>query len=294
MGDEDIVNTGIINIESLELQFKNTLVLYKQAYLDYIGSIKTPPSEPYLIQPNSVYVSYDQTSTQIPTPYTVNNTSTSAELCKAVCAANSQCTGALYNSAPDVGEKKCAIYNTNGLIRPTTNSSGKFSAIIKKQQHYLNNIMLYNAQLIRLNQQINDAVTTIGPNISTITTTKGIKQQLLSTNYNNLLDEKTQIDNLIKENINTDKEYQDTSIIAEQSNSMYTIWLIITIAVILFTINLVVFPGINISSRYFFIYILGVILLLLTYHLNYSSAFMLWCIIIVGIIFTKFGMKIGN
>ena len=290
MGDEAIVNAGILSIEKLELQFGNTLVLYKQAYVDYIGSIKTPPAEPYLIQPNSVYVSYDQTLTQAPTPLAVNNTSTSADLCKAVCAANTACKGALYNSAPGVGEHNCAIYNTPGLIRQITSPVGKFSAIIKKQQNYLNNIILYNAQLVQLNQQINDAVTTIGPNINAISTTKGSKKVVLSDNYTDLLDEKTQIDNLIKDNINVDNSYQDTSIIVEQSNSMYTMWIIITIAVILFTIKLVVFPEINISAKYIFIYILGVLLILLTSHLDYPGAFMLWCIIILGIIFTKIGI----
>jgi hypothetical protein len=290
MGDEDIVNAGIINIEALELQFKNTLVLYKQAYLDYIGSIKAPSTEPYLIQPNSVYLSYDQTLTQAPTPLAVNNTTTSAELCKAVCAANNQCKGALYNSAPGVGENKCAIYNTPGLIRQITSPVGKFSAIIKKQQNYLNNILLYNAQLIQLNQQINDAVTIIGPNIQTISTTKDSTKIVLSDNYSSLLQEKIHIDNLIKDNINADKEYQDTSIIVEQSNAIYSSWVIITIAVMLFTIKLVVFPEINISPMYIFIYFLGVLLILLTSHLNYPGAFMLWFIVILGIIFTKFGI----
>jgi hypothetical protein len=290
MGDEDIVNAGIINIESLELQFKNTLVLYKQAYLDYIGSINTPPTDPYLIQPNSIYVSYDQTLSQAPTPLSINNTSTSAELCKAVCAGNNQCKGALYNSSPGVGENNCAIYNTPGLIRKITSPVGKFSAIIKKQQNYLNNILLYNAQLIQLNQQINDAVTTIGPSIQTITTKDGSKKTELSTNYTKLLGEKTQIDKLIKDNINVDNKYHDTSIIVEQSNSIYMMWVIITIAVILFTIKLVVFPEINFSLKYIFIYILGVLIILLTYHLNYPGAFMLWCIIILGIIFTIFGI----
>ena len=35
MGDEAIVKAGILRIDALELQFGNTLVLYKQAYLDY-------------------------------------------------------------------------------------------------------------------------------------------------------------------------------------------------------------------------------------------------------------------
>ena len=290
MGDEAIVKAGILRIDALELQFGNTLVLYKQAYLDYIGSIKTPPTEPYLIQPNSVYVSYEQTLTQAPTPLAVNNISTSAEQCKAVCASNSACKGALYNSSPGAGENKCAIYNTPGLIRKITSPVGKFSAIIKKQQDYLNNILLYNAQLTQLNQQINDVVTTIGPNIQTISTNEGLKKIVLSTNYDGLLAEKTQIDILIKDNINADNESLDTSIIVEQSNNTYIMWVIITIAVILFTIKLVVFPEINISSKYIFNYILGVLLILLTYHLNYPGAFMLCGIIILGIIFTKFGI----
>ena len=289
-GDESIVNTGIISIEALELQFGNTLVLYKQAYLDYIGSIKTPPTEPYLIQPNSVYVSYEETLTQAPTPLVVNNISTSAEQCKAVCASNTACKGALYNSAPGAGENKCAIYNTPGLIRKITSPVGKFSAIIKKQQDYLNNILLYNAQLTQLNQQINEAATTFGPNIQTISTNEGLKKIVLSTNYDGLLAEKTKIDNLIKDNINADNESLDTSIIVEQSNSVYILWVIITIAVILFTIKIVVFPEINISSKYIFFYILGVLLILLTSHLNYPGAFMLWFIIILGIIFTNFGI----
>ena len=102
--------------------------------------------------------------------------------------------------------------------------------------------------------------------------------------------EKTKIDNLIKDNINADNESLDTSIIVEQSNSVYILWVIITIAVILFTIKIVVFPEINISSKYIFFYILGVLLILLTSHLNYPGAFMLWFIIILGIIFTNFGI----
>ena len=41
-------------------------------------------------------------------------------------------------------------------------------------------------------------------------------------------------------------------------------WVIITIAVILFTIKLVVFPETSISMKHIFIYILGVLIILLT------------------------------
>jgi len=277
------IDSSALQLDSLELQFKNTLVMYKQAYLDYIGSIKTPSSEPYLIQPNYIYVAYAQ-SNQTPTPIAVNNTNTSTELCKAMCAANSQCKGAVYNNAPAVGENKCSIYGVPGWIQQITGPKGQISSIILKRDHYLNKIVFYNESLIKLNRQINDIITNIIPDVNSVNSTKTISMKTLQLRNNSLIQERTQLDNLIKQNIDINREYVDTSILVEQIDLMYMFWVIIAFSVILITIKMVAFPETKFVAKYIYLYIIGIIVIILTKQLNFSIAFMLWCIIIIIII----------
>ena len=68
-----------------------------------------------------------------------------------------------------------------------------FNLNVKLLLEYVFNILLYNAQLTQLNQQINNVATTFGPNIQTITTTKGSKKTLLSNNHTDLLAQKTHL-----------------------------------------------------------------------------------------------------
>lgn len=54
MGDSAL-KTSVLNLESLELQFKNTLVQYEKAYLNYINTLNNISGQKYTILPSMTY-----------------------------------------------------------------------------------------------------------------------------------------------------------------------------------------------------------------------------------------------
>ena len=281
--DYEKINTTILELESLELKFNNTLGLYKQAYANYIGSLRSPVGDNFNIKPDNIY---KETVTQ---PQLDSNTAATVTECKTFCVANSLCKGATFTTTPG-SVNSCIIYKGDGLLQEFTDKSIKKYAIIPAQTEYLNTIQILNGQLISLNQQINDKASSIVPETDRENIKKQEKAVILSDRYSNLVQERRNIDELIQSNIDVNAQYQDTSIIVEQSDSMYMFWIIAAIFTLLLTVKMILFPQINIGPIYFFIAIFIVLLIITTTRLNSSFGFTMGCLILAAIILFAIGM----
>ena len=279
--EETTVNNGVLDLDVLEQDFNQKLILYKQAYADYIGSLRSTTND-FIIKSDSIII---PSSTLLGTSVT---TATSIAECKALCSSNALCKGANFTNTPS-----CQLYSTalgTSDVDINTDSSHKYTAIISSKSEYLNKIKLLNDQLIALNTQINTKVNAILPDANTINTRKISKAEILDRKYKLLLTEQRHIDDLIKKNIDINKEFQDSSIIVDQSDSWYMVWLLVAIFAILLAVKMLAFPEITISLKHVFLYIIGCIFIIATMHLNNSVSFMIFGIIVIFLLLLQFKM----
>ena len=231
MGDSTL-KTSVLNLESLELQFKNTTVQYEKAYLNYINALNNTTGKKYNIIPSMTYWGTAALS---------QHATTTVEDCKAICSSSSKCSGATYNS--DKG--MCFLRTGIGALNTSTPNN---SAIITQLQNSIQEVSALNQELIRLNTEINKLIDISTPIVQTEATNVAVKQAQLRATYNNLLQEKASILNAMNDISKTSQDYQDSSVQVTQNNISYVYWIIIAIIVVFITISLILSAGASESS----------------------------------------------
>jgi hypothetical protein len=159
MGDTAL-KTSVLNLESLELQFKNTLVQYEKAYLNYINMLNSTTVQQYNIIPSMTYWGTSSLS---------QSATASVEDCEAICSSTSKCSGATYNS--DKG--MCFLRTGVGTLNT---SSSNNTAIITQLQNSIQEVSALNQELIRLNTEIKQSIDSATPVVQSDATAVAVKQ----------------------------------------------------------------------------------------------------------------------
>jgi hypothetical protein len=228
------LKNSVLNLESLELQFKNTSVQYEKAYLNYINTLNRTTGKIYNIVPSMTYWGAGALS-QVATP--------SVQSCKAICSSNNKCNGATYNS--DKG--MCFLRTGVGALNPSNSNN---TAIITQLQNNILEVSALNQELIRLNTEINNSINRATPIVQSNATAVAVKQRELRDSHNKLMQEQASILNTMNDISKTSQDYEDTSIEVTQSNISYVYWIIIAIIVVFITIKLILSAGASKSSSY--------------------------------------------
>jgi len=218
--------SNIMKMENLEKEFDNTMTLYKQAYLDYIDSLKGINDGTKTI-PNSM-INFEGN-------VNVEYVATLHE-CSAICSGNPNCSGLSFNKVDNycyLTTNRPVTYNSYGSNYPVTTvimpvSSGERAS----------NLASLNQKLMDLNKQIMSV--TITPEGDYIENQKTTQTALL-TIYKDLENERKKIAELSRDYNHTDNEYKDNSIYVAQKSSMNTLWLFITVFVLMTTVKVVIF-----------------------------------------------------
>ena len=231
MGDTAL-KTSVLNLESLELQFKNTLVQYEKAYLNYINTLNSTTGQTYNIIPSMTYWGSSSLS---------QSATSTVEDCEAICSSNSKCSGATYNS--DKG--MCFLRTGVGALNTSTSNN---TAIITQLQNSIQEVSAFNQELIRLNTEINKSIDSATPVVQSDATAVAVKQGELRESYKKLIQQKASILNTMGDISKTSQDYQDTSIEVTQSNIYYAFWAIIAIIVVFITVKMILSAGASESS----------------------------------------------
>lgn len=257
------MSADILQLESLNTDFKNKLILYKQANIDYIDSLNS--SKKYTTLPNKNYWGSSGIK-EI-------SVATTQE-CEALCSSDATCTGATFDSL----RSYCWTRSGTSAILDDVNSS----AIVPQSSILLSKVASLNEELITLQSQIKTKVDTLAKPIDT----SSIKE--LDTTYSQLLDARVNIASLMQQYQDIEQNYNDKTIYVEQTNSSLTFWIIIAIIVMAFTVKVVAFPEVkqNTASIIFWIFI-SVLILLLTMHLNSPSTFSTWGLLVLLVVLMK-------
>ena len=280
--NSDQFNSSLLKIQSLENEFTLLMKQYEEAHLNYINSLNT-------------------TSTTSPTTYlpmisipgsTWNGISTltegvvaSIDECKAMCSADTNCSGATYNST----KSYCWARTGKGEIQISADTTD--NAIIPELTQNLATIQSLNNRLSDLTQQIDTELNKILPDASKEIDSKNASKGKLQSIYQQLKEDRIKIDKQLKEYKKIDTDYIDTNIYVNEKNSKYILWGIFAVIIFFYTIKTMVFPGISSNIfRFIFWVIMAILFMITTTRLNSSAGFLLWGILITLVILIQ--MKI--
>jgi hypothetical protein len=287
----DKIMSTLIQVEALQKEYEVTLQQYQEAGKNYISSLQTVSSNPC--------ANYDKDSTQ--DCYALNTSIFSAlkgrtwwgtsglsegpvnskEECEHMCANSNECSGATFNPV----KRYCwTRKGDNGL------SAGMDSdyALITQQKSSLYVMKNLNERLLDLNNKIKDALHSINPEVREQYEEKNKKQKELNTSYNQLLEQKIQLDKQLQEYYSIEQEENTKSIYVQQQHVSYRFWVLITCLVLLITITRMVGSESPPFSITIWIIII-IVLIILTYGLSSPAGFLMWFILLVAIILMKSG-----
>jgi hypothetical protein len=269
-------SSAILKLQLLENEFNLVMQQYEQANLNYIASMQSSGLS-------------NQTANFISIPGRVfwgtaglkeGNVDTEDE-CKALCSSDLLCTGATYNS----DKAYCWTRSGEGSISVGLSSD---SALITETADNMKSIKQLNDRLTNLNSQITTVLNDIVPEDEAQVTEKDQQKADLQSVYQQLLADRKNIEEMLKEYEMISTKYNDQTIYVEQSNSTYILWFIFAILIVIFTLKLMLFPERKSNPvRVIFWFFIAVIFIIVTTRLNTAPGFLLWGIIIVMVAFMQ-------
>jgi NADH:ubiquinone oxidoreductase subunit 3 (subunit A) len=160
------------------------------------------------------------------------SSASSLQECQAQCASNPNCTGATFIS------NQCQLNTGEGIIMPSSLNS---VAIVPKGKQLLSNINDLNQQLLNINQQITNKISS-GEPIYYVSESKNVNlSEQLKSNYNNLLAERDNIKTLLNEYKTLGRTDEQNGIKINQNYYTYVLLFILVGLVIFLLIKLTVF-----------------------------------------------------
>ena len=213
-----------LSLSLLGQEYDVLLTKYQQAYTNYTNYISSSFSSS-----SSDYATL-QGNTFWGTGAVGGQTSTTVEDCQGLCSSISNCTGATFN--PD--KKYCWARTGEGDVIPGLDND---VAIVPKVKQYSNVLSNINSQLLALNKKMIDLSESSKPELEKETQTRDEMNKQLMLNYENLMDEKQRIDNLIREYESIEDINKNSYISVNQKYSSYiaiSLFFVVIIIIFLF------------------------------------------------------------
>jgi hypothetical protein len=205
----------------------------------------------------------------------------SQEECENMCANSSQCSGAVFNPV------KRYCWTRTGESGITVGRDDDY-ALITQQKAALSVMKYLNERLLDLNNQIKDALQSINPEVREQYEEKNQKQQQLNSSYNQLLEQKIELDKQLQEYYSVEQEETNQSIYVNQQNVSFRFWVLITCLVLLITIKRIFGAASPPISMTIWLLII-IVLIILSYSLSTPAGFLMWFILILSIVLMKSG-----
>jgi len=268
---------SILNLESLELKFKNKLIEYQNAYNSYINQLNTDTSASAKLKilPNTVYYSPPSISTSVVG---------SADACLALCGANSSCKSALYNTK--LGDCSLQSGTTSYLAN---DPSGIITSIVPDTTINLQQLKMMNDELILLNNSINDEVKKQYSSVNQYYSENATTNQNMIATFQKLQGERDNIDKMMDELESIKENNNDQRLRISQGGSKYVVWGIIALVTMFITVKMIFFPDsdTNVVKLFFNACIL---ILLILWTMNLSSVVVTFIVLflIAMILISKF------
>jgi hypothetical protein len=215
-------NSDIIQMQSLQLEFKVVLGQYEQAYANYINALNNATSDTNFVVLNNRAVSGQSLSN-------VQNISSDDD-CMALCSQNSQCSGATFSP----NSSSCSLQSGDVNIITQTG----FSAIVPQLTQYADNLNKLNERLLLLNLQMRNIMETSQPANDQANSENLLSYSNLQEIYAQLIEERQNLAELLNKTNTTNVDFDNSSITATSKNMQFALWAIFAIILVAITIYL--------------------------------------------------------
>jgi hypothetical protein len=274
------MESDLMNIKALEKEYNTILKQYEEAYkncnaklTDFVdtgsNTIRT-----FTSFPNRSYWGDDGLK---------EGSVSNQAACEIMCASDAKCSGATFNSSKNY----CWARTGKGELNVSTNGSSDI-ALIPDITACVITLKALNERMIEINKQLTEAIDKSSPQVESQQQENNIKRDNLHKYYAQLLAERLQMEQLIKDNQTVDSEYETEFLKVEQGDSALRFW--ITIACILSIIVINQMRGKSATVFSVFWLVIIIILLVLSFKVSQASGFAVWCVMILLIILMKLGI----
>jgi len=223
---DNAAKTAILKLESLKMEYDNTLIQYNQAQADYTNTIALEKDSKATVLSDMKGKTYSGK-----TIISEDRNTNTLENCKTKCLAKSACTGATYNS----DTKYCSLRGGESTIED--GSTNEYAIIPNKIKqltilHGLSNkLMKINAKILALIQENKSLV-------SELSAEKQIQLNLLHQNSDRLSEQKETLNGNIKELEKLSGAKNESEIVVTRNYYSYIFLLAIAVFVGICTIAL--------------------------------------------------------
>lgn len=256
-----------MNLENLQKEYSNLLISYQQAMSNYVNySQLTQPNyningEPYVSIQGQSYSGTGSAGT---------SQATTLQDCIASCSSSNNCSGATFVS------NQCLLRTGDSPIVPSTQNS---YAIVPTSVKLLFEIENINQQLITVNQKITAVMNNADPVYNSQVTDRLEQQKTLIKNYEELMEERGKILNLLKEYETLDNTSSNDQININQRFYAYVLLSILAIVIIFLLYKLsyssetvstptVQYGGDLGISAYYVLFVIILIIVFIKYYKN--------------------------
>lgn len=218
-------NSTILDLETLKVQYNNLLTSYTQAvanYVNFVNSNGNSQTDQMVQLPGNIYLGSSTLSTK---------TSANVQDCEASCIKETGCTGAIFNSK----NLTCSLKNGQGAV---VSSSDYNIAIVNEAQYLIKIIDDLNTQLTTTNQSIQDINANTEPIYNQDIQVKTSQDQKLTSDYNMLLEERKEIENMIRQYEKLDKKDTQTSLSTNQNYYSYLVLIVFALLIVYMLISI--------------------------------------------------------
>jgi len=265
------IQKALINVEALQKEYDNTLQQYQEAVKNYINTLENTSSNSYAALSGRAWwgtngVNEGQAETQVD--------------CENMCINSANCSGATFNPS----KHYCWARAGDGILTVGLDTD---IALIPQKKADLIVMKELNDRLININQQISSEIIVITPQVQEQNNMKNVKQEQLDESYNNLLEQKIEMEKQLQEYYSVEEENQDQGLKTDQSNLYYRFWVLFTILVIIVTLRKMLGQSTTMSAIIwlFVIYVL----IIFSFTLTYPAGFAIWSLVLLSIFLMKMG-----
>jgi hypothetical protein len=265
------IQKALINVEALQKEYDNTLQQYQEAVKNYINSLQNSNSVSFAALPGRSWWG---------TNGVTEGPAESQKECENMCFNSGNCSGATFNPS----KHYCWARSGDGIVTVGTDAD---VALIPQKKADLIVMKGLNDKLLNLNQQLSSEIIVIAPQVKEQNTMKNLQQQQLKKTYNQLLEQKLEMEKQLQEYYSVDKDNQEQGLITDQSNLSYRFWVLFTILVIIITLRKILGQSTTMSAIIwlFIIYVL----IIFSFTLANPAGFAIWSLVLLSVILMKLG-----
>ena len=274
---ETEIKPDLMNIKTLEKEYNSVLKQYEEAYKNCNAKLSAATNNT-----SPGFTSFANNSFWGESGLKEGSVASEFD-CQTMCASDEKCSGATYN--PD--KKYCWTRKGNGSLDVSVNGNTDI-AILPDVKACMITLKSLNKRLLEINKQLTTAIENSAPQVEAQQYENEQKSDKLHRYYAQLLAERLQMDQLVKDNNTVNADYENQTLVVNQANGSLRFWTVIACVLVIIVLNQM--RGKTTSFYSVFWLLIMIALIVLSFSISNVSGFAVWTVLILIIILMKMGI----